>query len=72
MADPVKCAKQIIVNDRSELAPLLLDLLLCAVEPGFKESNEFDEILDLLYVPADEYRDGRERYIEQRKPHVTF
>lgn len=65
MINPQKCAERIILND-PDLAEPLFDLLLCAVDPGFKDSNEFDEIKEMLYVKIQHCRDSRAKYEKAR------
>lgn len=70
MINPQECAERIILND-PDLAEPLFDLLLCAVEPGFKDSNEFDDIKQMLYLKIQHCRESRRRYEKSRTEKVS-
>lgn len=71
MINPQRCAQRIVLND-PDLAVPLFDLLLKAVEPGFKDSNDYDEIMGDLYKRIQHSRDAREAYAKGRLQHADL
>lgn len=65
MIDPTQSVSHILENN-PDLAQDLIDLLICATSPGFKDSKEYDEIKDLCWMNTQMSRDARDRYIAGR------
>lgn len=63
LLNPTKSVTDILESN-PDLAKQVLDLLICATTPGFKESNEYDEIKDLCWVRLQQGRAARDAYIE--------
>lgn len=66
MINPTILVSNILKND-PDLAQDVLDLLICATDPAFRDSNEYDEIKDLLFMKLQAGRTARDSYIESRK-----
>lgn len=65
MIDPTQCVLDILLNN-PDLAQNVLDLLICATKPDFRDSNKYDEIKDLLFMKLQAGRNARDSYIESR------
>lgn len=65
MIEPLKCAARIVLND-ALLAEPLFDLMLWADQPNLKDNNDYDEILELLYLKTQHCRDARAVYARDR------
>ena len=65
MINPLECVSQITIND-PQLAVPLFDLLVFAASPGFADSAEYDQMLDMLYAHTPDCRSHRERYQKTR------
>lgn len=63
--NPLERISHIIVNDPA-LAVDLLDALLWASTPGVRETPEYDEALDFLYVKIPDCRIHRDLYVKDR------
>lgn len=63
--DTAACASRII-KDNPDLASTVLDLLIGATAPGFKDSLEYEEIKDLCWVRMQQCRAARDAHVESR------
>lgn len=66
MINPTDCISQILENDPTRAEPLI-DFVLQATKPGFKDSGKFDEVMEMLYVHTQHCREARNRYVESRE-----
>lgn len=62
--NPQQHAEHIIAADPS-LAASLFTLLNWAAKDGTRDSDEFEDVLDVAFMQTDEYRAARERYAEK-------
>lgn len=65
MINPAGCTNEILENN-PDLAVPLLDLLIWANQPKLGDSNEYDEILELLYAKTAASRKARAAYVAGR------
>jgi len=65
MIEPQICAEQILLNNPSLAIPLF-DLMLKAVEPGFKHSNEYDSVMEACWLKIQNCREAMDIYAKSR------
>lgn len=64
LMNPQQLAERIIAADPSLAAPLFI-LLNWAAKDGTRDSDEFEEVLDVAFMQTEEYRAARSRYAER-------
>ena len=66
MINPIECAARLIENDPGNLAEYLLDLMIWANRPSLGGEDDYDEILNNLYIKLDCAQESRDSYVKSR------
>lgn len=61
-----------ILKNNPDLAKHVMNILIHAESPGWKDSNDYDDIKDMCWLKTEECRDARDRYLAARAAEILI